>query len=203
MEITAKMVKELRDKTNAGMMDCKQALTACAGDMGKAIDFLRQKGLMTARKRAGRSTQEGLVHSYIHAGGRIGVLIEVNCETDFVAKTEQFEEFVHNLAMHVAAANPLCVDKESLPESVLEKERGIYRAQALEMGKPEKVVDKIIEGKIKKFYSEVCLLEQPYIKDTDVTVGDLLNETVGKIGENIQIRRFVRYQVGEEIEEEA
>lgn len=203
MEISAKLVKELRAKTNAGVMDCKEALVACEGDVDKAVDYLRQKGLLTARRRAGRSTQEGLVHSYVHAGGKIGVLVEVNCETDFVARTEQFGEFVHNLALHVAAANPICVDQETLPESVVEKEREIYRAQALEMGKPEKVVDKIVEGKLKKFYSEVCLLKQPYVKDPDLTVQDVLNETIAQVGENINIRRFVRFQVGEDSEGEA
>ena len=202
MEITAKMVKQLRDKTNAGMMDCKQALAETAGDMDKAIDFLRQKGLLTARKRAGRATKEGVVHSYIHGAGKLGVLVEVNCETDFVAKTDQFIEFAHNVAMHIAAANPICLTSESLPADVLEKERAIYTAQALEMGKPANVVDKIVDGRIKKFHAEVCLLEQPYVKNPDVTVKDLLNETVAKIGENINIRRFVRFQLGEELEGE-
>lgn len=202
MQITAKMVKELRDKTNAGMMDCKQALAECGGDTEKAVDFLRQKGLLTARKRAGRSTSEGIVHSYIHAGGKLGAIVEVNCETDFVAKNDQFQEFVHNLAMHIAAAGPICLDKDSLPESVLNKEKEIYKAQALDMGKPEKIVGKIVEGKLKKFYSEVCLLEQAYVKDTDLSVKDLLNETIAKIGENINIRRFTRFQVGEDLEEE-
>ncbi|MFH1134964.1 MAG: translation elongation factor Ts [Pseudomonadota bacterium] len=202
MDITAKMVKELRDKTNAGMMDCKQALAETGGDMSKAIDFLRQKGLMTARKRAGRATKEGLVHSYIHGNGKLGVLVEVNCETDFVAKTEQFQVFVHNVAMHIAASNPICLNPEALPQDVLEKEKAIYRVQALESGKPEKVVDKIVEGRVKKFHSEVCLLEQPYVKDPSLTIKDLLNEAVAKIGENINIRRFVRFQLGEELEGE-
>lgn len=197
------MVKELREKTNAGMMDCKQALKETSGDMDKAIDYLRQKGLMTARKRAGRATSEGLVHTYIHSNGKLGVLVEVNCETDFVAKNEQFIEFAHNVAMHIAAAAPICLDAESLPQDALEKERAIYKAQALEMGKPENVVDKIVDGRIKKFYAEVCLLEQAYVKDPDLTIKDLLNEVVAKIGENIQIRRFARFQVGEELPGEA
>ncbi|MEW5721652.1 MAG: translation elongation factor Ts [Thermodesulfobacteriota bacterium] len=203
MEITAKMVKELREKTNAGMMDCKKALAETGGDMDKAIDYLRQKGLLTARKRAGRATKEGLVHAYIHAGGKLGVLVEVNCETDFVAKNEQFAEFVHNVAMHIAAANPVCLDIESVPPELLTREKEIYKAQALETGKPEKVLDKIVEGRVKKFYSEACLLEQPYVKDPDLTIRDLLNETIAKIGENINIRRYVRFQLGEEIEGEA
>lgn len=202
MEITAKMVKELRDKTSAGMMDCKEALAQSGGDMDKAVDYLRQKGLLTARKRAGRATSEGLVHSYIHTGGKLGVLIEVNCETDFVARSEEFGEFVHNLAMHVAAANPICVDVESLPQEIVEKEKQIYRSQALEMGKPEKVAEKIVEGKLQKFYNEVCLLDQPYVKDPELKIKDLLNETIGKLGENINIRRFVRFQVGEDLEKE-
>ncbi|MBU2547932.1 MAG: translation elongation factor Ts [Proteobacteria bacterium] len=199
MEITAKMVKELRDKTNAGMMDCKQALAESGGDLDKAIDHLRQKGLLTARKRAGRATLEGVVHSYIHAGSKLGVMVEVNCETDFVARNEAFEDFAHNVAMHIAAASPICVDKDGLPAELLEKERQIYRAQALEMGKPEQVVDKIVDGRIKKFYSEVCLLDQPYVKDPDLTIQDLLNGLIATIGENINIRRFVRFQLGEEV----
>lgn len=203
MEITAKMVKELRDKTNAGMMDCKQALAATGGDVAKAVDWLRQKGLLTARKRSGRATKEGQVHAYIHAGGKIGVLVEINCETDFVAKTDQFKEFAHNVAMHIAASNPICLDSAGIPAELLAKEKDIYRVQALESGKPEKVVDKIIEGRLKKFYSDVCLLDQPYVKDPNLTIKDLLNETVAKLGENINIRRFVRYQMGEELEGEA
>ncbi|MEW6266082.1 MAG: translation elongation factor Ts [Thermodesulfobacteriota bacterium] len=202
MEITAQLVKTLREKTNAGMMDCKQALAETGGDMEKAIEHLRRKGLLTARKRAGRATREGLVHSYIHAGGKIGVLVEVNCETDFVAKTDQFKDFVHNVAMHIAAMNPICLDPESVPAGLLEKEKSIYRDQALATGKPEKVVDKIVEGRVKKFYADVCLLEQPYVKDSALTVKDLFNETVAKIGENMNIRRFVRYQLGEELEGE-
>jgi len=201
VEITAKLVKELRDKTNAGMMDCKQALTECDGNMDKAIDFLRQKGLATAQKRSGRATSEGLVHSYIHAGSKLGVMIELNCETDFVAKTDQFEELAHNLAMHVAAANPICVDQDSLPAAIVSREREIYKAQALDTGKPENILEKIVDGRMKKFYSEACLLNQAYVKDPDLTIQDLINEVVGKLGENINIRRFVRFQVGEDLEE--
>ena len=202
MEITAKMVKALRDKTNAGMMDCKAALTETGGDMDKAVDYLRQKGLMTARKRSGRATSEGVIHSYIHSNNKLGVLVEINCETDFVAKNEQFNEFAHNVAMHIAAANPICLDTDSLTQDILDKEREIYKAQALEQGKPEKIVDKIVDGRMKKFYTEVCLLEQPYVKDPDITIKDLLNQTIASIGENIQIRRFARFQLGEELEGE-
>ncbi|MBW1708584.1 MAG: translation elongation factor Ts [Deltaproteobacteria bacterium] len=202
MKITASMVKELREKTNAGMMDCKEALKESNGDMEKATDVLRQKGLATARKRAGRATENGLIHAYIHGGGKLGVLVEVNCETDFVAKTDQFKDFVHNVAMHVTAANPICIDEDSLPADVLTKEKEIYKAQALEMGKPEKIVDKIVEGRLKKFYEDVCLLNQRYVKDNDMTIQDFLNETVSSLGENINIRRFTRFQVGEELEGE-
>lgn len=201
MEITAAMVKELRDKTNAGMMDCKQALKDCDGDMEKSIDFLRQKGLATALKRAGRTASEGQVHSYIHGNGKLGVLIEVNSETDFVAKTDQFNEMVHNLAMHIAAANPVCLDRESLPEDVLSREKEIYHAQAVDTGKPENIVEKIVSGKIEKYFGEVCLMEQAYVKDPDKKIADLINETVASLGENIVIRRFMRYQLGEESQE--
>ena len=190
------MVKELRDKTNAGMMDCKQALAECSGDMDKSIDYLRQKGLMTARKRSDRATSEGMVHAYIHAGSKLGVLLEVNCETDFVARNEQFQELVHNIAMHIAAANPVCLDPESLPQDVLAREREIYLAQARETGKPENILEKIVDGRVKKFYSEVCLMSQAYVKDPDKTIQDILNETVAAIGENINVRRFVRFPTG-------
>jgi len=194
------MVKNLREKTNAGMMDCKKALTESNGDFEKAIEYLRLKGLATAQKRAGRATSQGLVHSYIHGGGKLGVLVEVNCETDFVAKNDTFVEFVKDIAMQIAAANPICVAPEELPEDIVDKEREIYRQQALESGKPEKVVDKIVEGKLNKFKTDVCLLEQAYVKDTDKTVKDLLNETIASIGENINIRRFVRFQLGEDLD---
>ncbi len=198
MAITAAMVKELREKTNAGMMDCKKALTETGGDMEKAVDWLRQKGLAVAAKRADRTASEGQVMAYIHAGGKLGVMVEVNCETDFTGKTDEFTQFARDVAMHIAASNPLCISEEDLPAELLEREREIYRAQALEQGKPEKIVDKIIEGKLKKFKKESCLLSQPFVKDTDKTVEDLLNEMRAKTGENVQIRRFVRYQLGEE-----
>ncbi|MGD9123449.1 MAG: translation elongation factor Ts [Desulfarculaceae bacterium] len=197
MSITAAMVKELREKTNAGMMDCKKALTECDGDMEKAVDWLRQKGLSVAAKRADRQASEGQIASYIHAGGKLGVMVEVNCETDFTGKTEEFMTFAKDLAMHIAASNPLCVQAEDIPEEVLAKEREIYRAQALDQGKPEKIVDKIIEGKLKKFVSESCLISQAFVKDTDKTIEDLLNEMRAKTGENVQIRRFARFQLGE------
>jgi elongation factor Ts len=195
--ITAAMVKELRDKTGSGMMDCKEALKECNGDINEALDYLRKKGLATAAKRAGRALSEGQVGAYIHTGGKIGVMIEVNCETDFVAKNEGFQEFVKNIAMHIAATNPVSVRQEDVPEDVVNKEKEIYRAQALEMGKPENIVDKIAEGKLGKFYKENCLLNQQYVRDPDLTVQDLLNEMIAKIGENITIKRFARFVVGE------
>lgn len=197
MEITAAVVKELRERTGAGMMDCKEALKATGGDMQKAVDLLRQKGIATAAKRAGREASEGLVHAYIHPGGKIGVLIEVNCESDFVARSEAFLELVKNLAMQVAAANPLYLSAEDVPPEVLAKERDIYAAQAREEGKPEKILDKIVDGRVKKYYGQVCLLEQPYVRDDKLSVQDVLNEAIGKIGEKIVVRRFCRYQLGE------
>ena len=196
--VSAEMVKELREKTGAGIMDCKQALSNCDGDMDKALDFLRKKGLATAQKRAGRATHEGVVQSYIHMGGKIGVLVEVNCETDFVAKTDSFQEFAKNVAMQIAAANPVGITPEDVPAEIIEKETEIYKAQALETGKPENVVEKIAEGKLKKFFKENCLLEQQYIKDTSLSVQDVLNDTVAKTGERITIKRFARFQIGEE-----
>ncbi|MGD8993258.1 MAG: translation elongation factor Ts [Desulfobacterales bacterium] len=196
-KISAGMVKELREKTGAGMMDCKKALLEVNGDMQKAVEFLRKKGLATAQKRAGRALNEGIIQSYIHMTGKLGVLVEVNCETDFVAKNEDFQEFAKNIAMHIAASNPLGISPEDVPEDLIDKEKEIYRAQALEMGKPENVVDKIVEGKLKKFYEESCLLDQPYVRDTNLSVADLLNELIAKIGENISIKRFIRYQIGE------
>lgn len=198
MNITAAMVKELRDKTNAGMMDCKKALGECDGDMEKSVDWLRQKGLSVAAKRAGRVASEGQVASYIHAGGKLGVLVEVNCETDFTGKTEEFAAFAKDLAMHIAASNPICVTEQDLPAEVMEREREIYKAQALEQGKPEKIVDKIVDGKMKKFVSESCLMSQAFVKDTDLTIEDLVNELRAKTGENVQIRRFARFMLGEE-----
>ena len=196
-KISAGMVKELREKTGAGMMDCKKALSEVNGDIDKAVEFLRKKGLATAQKRAGRTLNEGIIQSYIHMTGKLGVLVEVNCETDFVAKNEEFQEFAKNIAMHIAASNPLGIRPEDVPEDLIEKEKEIYRAQALEMGKPENVIDKIVEGKLKKFSEESCLLDQPYVRDTNLSVADLLAELIAKIGENISIKRFVRYQVGE------
>lgn len=197
MEITAKMVKELRERTGAGMMDCKRALAESGGDEEKAIEYLRVKGLSKAAKKAGRQTAEGLVVSYIHPGNRIGVLLEVNCETDFVARTEQFQEFAHNVAMHVAAAAPLAVTREEIPADLVEKEREVFKTQALEEGKPEKVVEKIVDGRIEKFYAESALLDQVYIKDSEKKVGDLLKETIAALGENIRIARFSRFQLGQ------
>lgn len=196
-EISAKLVKELRDKTGAGMMDCKEALAASDGDMTKAVEFLRKKGLATAQKRAGRATSEGTIATYIHMGGKLGVMVEVNSETDFVAKNEQFLEFAKNVAMHIAASNPLGIRPEDVSPEVVAKEREIYLAQARETGKPEKVLEKIVEGKLKKFFEDSCLLQQRYVRNPDITVGDLLNDLIAKIGENISIRRFVRFQVGE------
>jgi elongation factor Ts len=198
LQITSAMVKELREKTNAGIMDCKAALQETQGDMQKAVDYLRQKGLAVAQKRGGRSASEGMVHSYIHAGGKIGVMVEVNCETDFTARNEVFGDFVKNLAMHIAATNPLAIDREGLAQEVVAREQEIYRAQALETGTPENIVDKIAEGKLNKFYQEVCLLEQAYVRDTDITIEDLLNELRAKTGENVIVRRFIRYQLGED-----
>ncbi|HEY7213013.1 MAG TPA: translation elongation factor Ts [Thermoanaerobaculia bacterium] len=199
-EITAQMVKELRERTGAGMMDCKNALTETGGDLDAAVDALRKKGLAAAAKKAGRVTAEGAVGSYIHAGGKIGVLVEVNCETDFVARTDQFQELVRDIAMHIAAADPRFVRREEVTPEVLEYERAIFREQALASGKPEKILDRIVEGKMEKYYSEFVLLEQPFVKDEDKTVGQLIAEKVGKIGENIQVRRFSRFKLGEGIE---
>jgi len=196
-DISAGMVKQLREKSGAGIMDCKQALAECEGDIDKASDFLRKKGLATAKKRAGRATMQGAVQSYIHMGGKIGVLVEVNCETDFVAKTDDFLAFVKNIAMHVAASNPVGITEEDVPPDVIEKEKEIYRAQALEMGKPEKMVDKIAEGKLNKFIKESCLMSQPYVKDPNMTITDYLNDVIAKTGEKVNIKRFARFQIGE------
>lgn len=196
-EISAAMVKQLRERTGAGIMDCKEALGECGADMDKAIDFLRKKGLATAQKRAGRAMSEGVIESYIHMGGKIGVMVEVNCETDFVGKTDDFREFARNIAMHIAATSPAGIVPEDVPQEVLDREKEIYRAQALETGKPESVVEKIIDGKIAKFLKEVCLMNQAYVKNPDVTIADYLNEVIGKTGENIVIKRFARFQLGE------
>ncbi|MFP4194424.1 MAG: translation elongation factor Ts [Desulfosalsimonas sp.] len=195
--ISADMVKQLRDRSGAGIMDCKEALTECEGDMDKAADYLRKKGLATAKKRAGKTAADGVVQSYIHMGGKIGVLVEVNCETDFVAKTDEFKEFAKNIAMHIAASNPLGVVPEDIPADVVEREKEIYRQQALEMGKSEDVAEKIVEGKMSKFYKESCLMNQLYIRNTDLTISDVINETIAKTGEKITINRFARFKIGE------
>ena len=197
MEVTASMVKDLREKSGAGMMDCKKALAETGGDMQKAFDYLRQKGLAAAAKKADRAASDGAVGAYVHAGGKIGVLVEINCETDFVARTTEFQTLLKDVAMQIAAANPRCVRREEVTVADLNKEREIYRQQALESGKPEKIVDKIVDGKIDKFYSEVCLLEQSFIKDPDKKVIDVVNDAIARLGENIQIRRFSRYHLGE------
>jgi elongation factor Ts len=196
LKIASELVKELREQTGVGIMACKNALQEAGGDITQAVDLLRKKGIAKAQKREGRSASEGQVQAYIHMGGKIGVLVEVNCETDFSAKTEDFSNFVKNLAMHIAATNPMTIAEEGLPEDIVEREKEIYRAQALDSGKPEKVVDKIVDGKMKKFVSEVCLLKQAYVRDPDLTIEDLLNELKVKTGENIIIRRFARFQLG-------
>jgi len=198
MKITSQMVKELRDKTAAGMMDCKKALNETDGDMEKAVDVLRQKGLAVAAKRAGRATSEGVIETYIHAGGKLGVMVELNCETDFVAKTDKFKELARDLAMHIAASNPVAIDRDNVPEDILAREKNIYIQQALESGKPENIVEKIVSGKVDKFLSEVCLLEQKYVKNPDLSIQDLLTDCVGKMGENISVKRFTRFQIGVE-----
>ena len=197
MTISASLIKELREKTGVGIMDCKVALAECNGNIDKAIDHLRKKGIATAKKRGSRATSQGQVQSYIHAGGKIGVLVEANCETDFTGKTEDFTNFVRDIAIQVAATNPVAIDRERVPEDVLEKEKEIYASQAKASGKPEKVLEKIVEGKLSKFFSEACLLEQPFVKNPDITVQDLLNALIAKTGENIVVRRFVRFQLGE------
>lgn len=200
MAITAASVKELREKTGAGMLDCKKALEEAGGDVEQATSILREKGLAAAAKKAGRVATEGLVESYIHAGGRIGVLVEVNCETDFVAKTDQFKELVRDIAMQIAAQNPKFVSREQVSQEVLDNEREILRNQALNEGKPEHIVEKMVEGRLGKFYEEVCLLEQPFIKDPDKTIEQLIKEKIAQIGENISVRRFARFELGEGME---
>jgi elongation factor Ts len=195
MEISASRVKELRELTNAGMMDCKKALQECGGDMEKAAEWLRKKGIASAAKKEGRATNQGLVEAYIHQGGQIGVLIEVSCETDFVARTPDFKEMVRNLAMHVAAAAPLAITREEVDPAHVAKETEIYRAQVREQGKPENIIDRIVQGKLDKFYSEVCLLEQKYVKNPDQTIQDYLKSVIGKLGENMAIKRFARFQI--------
>ncbi|TCP58852.1 elongation factor Ts [Tumebacillus sp. BK434] len=200
MTISAGLVKELREKTGAGMMDCKKALVETNGDMEKAIDFLREKGLAAAAKKSGRIAAEGLVESYIHAGGKIGVLLEVNCETDFVAKNDDFKGFVRDLAMHIAAAKPTYLTREEVPQEVIEHEKEILRAQALNEGKPANIVDKMVEGRVQKYYKENCLLEQGFVKDPDKSIETIVKEKISMIGENINIRRFVRWEMGEGLE---
>ena len=199
-EITAALVKELRERTGAGMMDCKKALTETSGDIDKAIDFLREKGLAAAAKKAGRVAAEGLVEAYIHAGGRIGVLVEINCETDFVAKTDAFKNLAKDIAMHIAAANPTYLRRDEVPTNELEHEKEVLSEQARNEGKPEKIIEKMVAGRIEKYYKEVCLLDQAFVKDSDKTITQLVTESIAKIGENISIRRFARYQLGEGIE---
>ena len=197
MNISASMIKELRERTSAGLMDCKKALTETNGDMEKAADYHKEKGLAAAAKKAGRIASEGIVEAYIHGGGRIGVLVEVNCETDFVARNDVFRGFVKDVAMHIAATNPLYVSKDDVPAEDIEKEKAVLRAQALNEGKPEKIVDKMVEGRISKFYENYCLLEQPFVKDPEKKVSDILNGLIATIGEKITVRRFVRYEKGE------
>jgi elongation factor Ts len=198
MAITTKMVKDLRDKTQAGMMDCKKALEQTNGDFEKAVDFLRQKGLAVAAKRANRATSEGVVATYIHAGGKLGVMVELGCETDFVAKNDDFREFARDIAMHIAAANPISIHRDEVPDAVLVREKDIFVQQALDSGKPAAIVDKMVVGKIEKFLAEVALLEQKFVKNPDLSIQDMLNALVGKMGENISIKRFARFQVGVE-----
>jgi elongation factor Ts len=203
MNISAELVKTLRDKTGAGIIDCKTALSQTGGDIEKAIDYLRKKGLATASKKAGRIAAEGTVTSYIHAGGKIGVLIEVNCETDFVGRTDEFQSLVRDIAMHVAATSPQFVKREEVPKQIVEREREIYRAQAREMKKPENMLEKIADGKMEKFYAEACLLEQPFVRDPEKTIETVVKEAIAKIGENITVRRFARFQLGEGIEKKS
>jgi len=197
MQITASLVKELREKTGAGMMDCKKALAETDGDLQKATNLLREKGIAKAASKSSRAAKEGAIISYIHPGDKLGVLLELNCETDFVARTDDFKELTKNIAMQIAASSPLVITREELDESTLEEERKIYRTQALNEGKPEQIVDKIVTGRLEKYYQEVCLLDQPYIRDQDKSVSDLLTEAVGKLGENLVIRRFKRFALGE------
>jgi elongation factor Ts len=196
-DISAKLVKDLREKTGVGIMDCKKALKECDGDLEKAVDFLRKKGIATARKRADRATSEGTVQSYIHMGGKIGVMVEVNCETDFVAQNQDFVEFVRNIAMHIAATNPVGITEQDVPKEIIDREMEIYKAQALETGKPENIVAKIAEGKLNKFLKENCLMKQAYVKNPEISIEDYMNEVIAKTGEKLVIKKFARYQVGE------
>ena len=200
MAVTAQQVKELRVKTGAGMMDCKKALGECDGDFEKSIDWLRQKGLASAQKKSSRAATQGVVESYIHQGGKIGVLVEINCETDFVARTDKFKELAHDVALHIAASAPRFVRRDEVKTEDLEREREIYRAQAIDQGKPEKIIDKIVEGKMEKFFSEACLMEQAWVKDPDKSIEDLVKDKIAEIGENISIRRYARFVLGEGLE---
>ncbi len=198
MEITTSMIKELREATAAGVLDCKKALESSGGDPEKAKVYLREKGLAAAAKKTDRAVEEGLIEAYVHAGNRIGALIELNCETDFVARTEGFKELAHDLAMQIVATNPLCLTPEDIPPDVLEEEKNVYRTQARDMGKPERIIERVVEGKLQKYYQEVCLMRQPFIKDADLTVQDLLTQMIAKLGENIVVRRFARFELGGE-----
>ena len=195
--ISAAMVKQLREKTGVGIMDCKEALSQSDGDIDNAVDFLRTKGLATAQKRAGRAMSEGLIQPYIHMGSKLGVLLEINCETDFVAKNDEFKEFAKNIAMHIAATDPVGIASDDVPDDIINKEKEIYRIQAIEMGKPENVAEKIVEGKLNKFYKDNCLLNQAYVRNPDMAVSDIVNDMIAKMGENITIKRFVRFQIGD------
>ncbi|HKK21302.1 MAG TPA: translation elongation factor Ts [candidate division Zixibacteria bacterium] len=197
MEITAKMVKELREQTGAGMMDCKKALSESEGNFDKAVEHLREQGIAKAAKKEGRKTAEGVIATYVHTGDKLGVMVEINCETDFVARTPEFKDFCKDIAMHIAATNPLCVTRDELNHELIEKEKEIYRHQAENEGKPEKVIDKIVEGRVEKYYAEVVLLEQPFVKDNDQTVDDFVKKMVGQVGENIVLKRFARFRLGE------
>ncbi|UCE25550.1 MAG: translation elongation factor Ts [Candidatus Zixiibacteriota bacterium] len=197
MEITAKMVKELRDSTGAGMMDCKKALAETKGDFKKAVEHLREQGIAKAASKEGRKTAEGVIATYVHTGDKLGVMVEINCETDFVARTDNFKAFSRDIAMHIAASSPLCVKREELAEELIKQERDIYRQQALNEGKPEKIIDKIVDGKLEKYFAEVVLLEQPFVKDNDLTVNEYVKNMIGSLGENMQIRRFARFRLGE------
>ncbi len=198
MEITAKMVKELREKTNAGMMDCKKALTESDGDFEKAVTYLREKGIAKASSKAGREAKEGIITSYIHPGSKLGVLIEIDCETDFVARTDDFQNFAKDLAMQVAAANPVAISRDQIDSATIKKEKEIFRNQAINDGKPEKILDKIVEGRLEKYFAETCLLEQAFVKDADKTMDEYVKEIISKLGENIIVRRFARFRLGEE-----
>ncbi len=201
MDISAELVRKLREKTGVGLMDCKEALKQSGGDMEKAIEYLREKGLAKLQKRSGRAASEGVIASYIHTGGKVGVLVEVNCETDFAANSKDFQEFAKDVAMQITAASPLYVRREEIPEDTIAKEKDLYKRQALDSGKPEKIIDKIADGKMEKFFQEICLMEQSFIKNPDITIKGLLEDLVVKIGENVIIRRFVRFQLGETTEE--